>query len=75
MKQGRCPRIEYSEDHEVGLCVEECMDDMDCDGGAKCCMNACGGRTCQEPEMDMEGKVDIISRLQMEIVSGCDITE
>ncbi|XP_022088704.1 neurogenic locus notch homolog protein 1-like isoform X2 [Acanthaster planci] len=54
VKQGRCPRVEFSE-VVVGICLNECMDDTDCEGNKKCCMNACGGRVCRDPEMDMEG--------------------
>ena len=33
----------------VGTCVEECTNDMDCQGESKCCQNGCGGHACSEP--------------------------
>ena len=44
-KPGTCPAT----DGAIGTCVEECLQDADCDGGHKCCSNGCG-HVCVEPE-------------------------
>jgi len=53
VKPGRCPRISPD---TVGICVEDCSNDADCDGDLKCCSNGCG-HTCQEP-----GKTELTYR-------------
>ena len=40
-----CPRVDSG---VVGTCAEECVNDMDCDGEAKCCSNGCG-HVCLPP--------------------------
>jgi len=49
-KLGQCPAIKPG---TIGLCVEQCSSDEDCNGNLKCCSNGCG-HTCQEP-----GKTDL----------------
>ena len=43
-KPGMCP----STDSMLGICVEECSSDTDCQDKHKCCSNGCG-RTCTDP--------------------------
>ncbi|XP_078681744.1 uncharacterized protein LOC144916492 [Branchiostoma floridae x Branchiostoma belcheri] len=47
---GRCPVV--TED-QLGVCVEACRDDSDCDMGKLCCSNGCG-HTCQDPVFDTD---------------------
>jgi hypothetical protein len=35
-------------DGMMGACVEDCMNDMDCEGKQKCCSNGCG-HMCVNP--------------------------
>ncbi len=42
--EGMCP----STVGQVGICVELCSEDNDCDGIQKCCFNGCG-HTCVDP--------------------------
>ncbi|KYO21566.1 porwaprin-b [Alligator mississippiensis] len=44
-KPGLCPRIPPG---TMGICVEECSNDMDCSGVMKCCFNGCG-HVCMNP--------------------------
>jgi len=32
----------------IGICVEECTNDGDCENDMKCCSNGCG-HSCQQP--------------------------
>lgn len=43
-KPGVCPNIEGM----IGICVELCSDDSDCNGTQKCCSNGCG-HVCMKP--------------------------
>lgn len=45
-KEGVCPTPELG---QVGLCVESCTHDYECDGHQKCCSNGCG-HVCMEPQ-------------------------
>ncbi|CAJ1331190.1 unnamed protein product [Effrenium voratum] len=48
-KELGCPALEK---HAVGICVEECSDDSDCEAAGKaghsCCSNGCG-HACMKP--------------------------
>ncbi|XP_033643497.1 neurogenic locus notch homolog protein 3-like isoform X7 [Asterias rubens] len=44
-KPGRCPMVTPG---ELGICFEECNDDMECGGYKKCCSNGCG-HVCRDP--------------------------
>ena len=44
-----CPHT----DGAFGTCVEECSNDMDCQGQWKCCSNGCG-HTCVDPVLMCE---------------------
>ncbi len=43
----QCPQIPPD---TVGICVEECSNDSDCDGDQMCCSNGCG-HTCMSPTL------------------------
>lgn len=43
-KPGVCPNTEGM----IGICVEGCRDDSDCNSTQKCCSNGCG-HVCMKP--------------------------
>ncbi|XP_033641761.1 prestalk protein-like isoform X2 [Asterias rubens] len=45
VKEGSCPVLE---DGMIGLCVESCSSDGECNNDMKCCSNGCG-HTCVQP--------------------------
>ncbi|XP_033109473.1 fibrillin-1-like isoform X4 [Anneissia japonica] len=45
IKEGSCPVVSGD---TVGICVQMCDADSDCDGTKKCCSNGCG-HACMEP--------------------------
>ncbi|XP_055021897.1 whey acidic protein-like [Boleophthalmus pectinirostris] len=47
-KDGRCPVSVMNTDAKIGLCLEQCSTDRDCDRNLKCCYTGCG-HLCQEP--------------------------
>ena len=49
-KSGECPDMSEA----IGICLEQCSDDYDCEGNEKCCSNGCG-HTCLKPVMHSEG--------------------
>ncbi|XP_070539312.1 anosmin-1-like isoform X2 [Ptychodera flava] len=53
-KPGECPHPDSARDF-AAACVEECTEDVGCDGDFKCCSNGCG-HTCQEPEQPIPGR-------------------
>ncbi|XP_070554198.1 balbiani ring protein 3-like isoform X2 [Ptychodera flava] len=50
-KPGQCPAVEGG---VVGICVEACSSDEECDGDQKCCSNGCG-HICVQPEPEVIG--------------------
>ena len=44
-KPGVCPAVDNT---TVGICVNECTDDLSCPGVQKCCSNGCG-QVCTTP--------------------------
>ena len=44
-KEGICPELPPG---TVGICLQECENDFDCNGDLKCCKNGCG-HVCTKP--------------------------